>query len=181
MARAVGPVGAIEVVHIEDVEEIPLAQGDIRAGIVQGTHPALAVKTAEKFVHQIGREDAFGNFVLSAEPDAQGVADAFRLRAPGKFVLLPERKGQVFLGERFGKAKDALVLGDLSRRRDLPVFVAEVALEPLCEIVAAASHRKPAFRSAYILIGAVFETRHQIGGSEGLDQLYAGPGSEIIR
>ena len=146
---------------------------------MQGTHPFPGVEAVEEFVHQVGRESALRGLVLPAEPGAQGVGESSRIRIVGQFVLLSERKGQAFALEGFGKAEDRLVLGDAARRRDLPILIAQVALEPAVEVVSAAGHGEPALRTVDVVIGAVLETGHGVGGAKGFDKLDAAPGSEV--
>ena len=71
------------------------------------------------------------------------------------------------------------MLYDTARRRNLPVLIAQVALEPTVEVVTAAGHGEPAFRALEMVIGAVLQTGHGVGGAVGFDQLDAAPGSEV--
>ena len=71
------------------------------------------------------------------------------------------------------------MLGDAARRRDLPILIAQVALEPAVEVVSAAGHRKPALRGLDMVIGAVLQAGHGVGCAEGFDKLDAAPGAEV--
>ena len=116
---------------------------------------------------------------MPAEPGPEGIAERARIGIVGQFVLLPQRKGQAFPLERFRETQDCLVLYDTARRRNLPVLIAQVAREPTVEVVTAAGHGEPALRGLDMVIGAMLQAGHGVGGAEGFDKLDAAPGAKV--
>jgi hypothetical protein len=146
---------------------------------VEGTDPFASVEICEELVHQVRGEYAVRSLVLAAETGSEGVAERFGGRIVGKFVLLPESQGEAIALEGLGEAEDSLVLDHITSRRDVPILIAEVSLEPAVEIVATAGHKEPTFSGTHVFKGTVLGTGHKVRGAKGFYKLDAAPGSKV--